>query len=78
MSLEMMKRNRTYGERICPFNETASECAQNSIGATRLGRNWKEIRQSMKLGIVRRATKVTSSFLITFQKFKDHFLKNAV
>uniref|UniRef100_A0A0M3HP77 HECT domain-containing protein n=1 Tax=Ascaris lumbricoides TaxID=6252 RepID=A0A0M3HP77_ASCLU len=60
MSLEMMKRNRTYGERICPFNETASECAQNSIGATRLGRNWKEIRQSMKLGIVRRATKTAA------------------
>uniref|UniRef100_A0A914RR71 Uncharacterized protein n=1 Tax=Parascaris equorum TaxID=6256 RepID=A0A914RR71_PAREQ len=60
MSLEMTKRNRTYGERICPFNETASECAQNSIGATRLGRNWKEIRQNMKLGIVRRATKTAA------------------
>lgn len=56
--MQMTNRTPAYIERFCPMDSLAGECAQEVFHAQRLGRNWKEIKQSLKIGVKKKRSKV--------------------
>lgn len=60
MAMQMINRTQRYIERFCPSELLAGECAEKIFGAKKLGKNWKEIRQSIVIGEKMKRIKVNS------------------